>query len=300
MNIHVKIKSSKGYVISQKINQFYLSKYVFKHNYLELKGHLEKQLAPELAFKLRHADHRDELHELQLETTRFLHNFIASAISLVDHTRVFRMDIFQNANDPFHTEYDAAIKENFTDNELTNFIKDFRQYFLHTKSPRISTINNLADAVKDIKASIVIDKVELLAFSGWKSTAKKYIEELSGPLDVLSTINDYYEWVIKFQGWFEKRQTEIFHTELKELNKLTTEAIHEDLKTIVGQFVNTDMIDNDFFLSNMTRYFDADQKKFYEKANHTGKVNFLIAALQLKKFITTPQEERVIREKLAY
>ena len=109
-----------------------------------------------------------------------------------------------------------------------------------------------------------------------------------------------YDWIIKFQGWFEKRQTEIFRAEIKEFNELTAEAIQEDLKIIVSQFVNSDMIDNSFFLSNMTRYFDADQKKFYDKANHAGKVNLLIAALQAMKYITTPREERVIREKLTY
>lgn len=157
MNIHSKIKNSKGYAIEQKINQIYLTKYIFKHNYLVLQKHFEDQLESRQAFRLAHAKHREELHAIQLETVRHLHNFIAAALSLIDHSRRFQRKLFKG-NETFNIEYQSEIDKRFKDKPLPTFIVCFRQYVQHYQTPKIANINNLVNKAEDIRAKIVISK----------------------------------------------------------------------------------------------------------------------------------------------
>jgi hypothetical protein len=219
MNIDSKIKNSKGYAIEQKINQIYLTKYIFKHNYLVLQKHFEDQLEPQQAFRLAHAAHRGELRAIQLETIRHLHNFIAAALSLIDHNRRFQRKLFKG-NEPFIIEYQSEIDKTFKDKQLPTFIVCFRQYVQHYQSPKIANVNNLVDKAEDIRSKIVISKKDLLIFSGWTAPAKQFIRELESELDVVATINAYYQLVFDFQAWFEQRQAQIFKPELDELNAL--------------------------------------------------------------------------------
>jgi hypothetical protein len=299
MRIDSKIKNSKGYAIEQKINQFFLTKYTFKHNYLELQRHLSDQLAPETAFRLAHAQHREELEAIQLETIRYLHNFIASAFSLIDHTRVFQRRLFKK-DDDFSTEYQAKINELFIASPLAAFIVSFRQYVQHYQSPMIANVSNLVDKAEDIRAKVVIAKADLLDFSGWTAPAKKFIHSLDKELNVMTTMDEYYQLVISFHGWFEKRQTEIFRSELDELNALKKQAINEELRTIVSHFAKLDDMDNTFFLSNVTRYFSPDQRPYYEKANAALKVTFLIWVLKENNLIASAEDEQSIMKKLTY
>jgi hypothetical protein len=299
MNIDLKIKNSKGYAIEQKINQFFLTKYTFKHNYLELQKHLGDQLLPGTAFKLAHAQHRNELEAIQLETIRYLHNFIASAFSLIDHTRVFQRKLFTK-DDLFTTVYQAKIDELFIKSPLAAFIVSFRQYVQHYQSPMIANVSNLVDKAEDMRAKVVISKKDLLDFSGWTAPAKRFIESLDEELNVVTTMNDYYELVINFHGWFEKRQMEIFRSEMDELNALKKQAINEQLKTIVEHFAKLDEMDNSFFITNVTRHFSPEQQAYFAKVTAGTKITFLIWVLKENNLITSAEVEQTIRKKLAY
>jgi hypothetical protein len=299
MSIDSKIKNSKGYAIEQKINQFFLTKYTFKHNYLELQKHLSDQLQPETAFRLAYAQHNKELEAIQLETIRYLHNFIASALSLIDHTRVFQRRLFTK-DDAFTTEYQAKIDELFVTSPLAAFIVSFRQYVQHYQSPMIANVSNLVDKAEDMQAKVVIAKADLLDFSKWTAPAKKFIHSLDNELDVVKTTDEYYQLVIGFHGWFEKRQTEIFRAELDELNALKKLAINEQLKTIVNHFAKLDDIDNTFFITNVTRHFSSDQQAYYDKVNAATKITFLIWVLNENNLIASKEDEQAIRTKLTY
>ncbi len=89
------IKSTEGYRIQARIRGLGGSYFVFKSIYIWLVRALDYFGREEVLMELWREDNRAKLTSFIDEVTRHLHNFLAGAKSLVDHTRVFNDDMYE-------------------------------------------------------------------------------------------------------------------------------------------------------------------------------------------------------------
>jgi len=68
----------------------------------------------------------------QLEIVCLLHNYLASAKTLIDHTRILVEELYKNTD--FWAEYEARKKETFIDSPLAQFVQNLRNYRAFLKS----------------------------------------------------------------------------------------------------------------------------------------------------------------------
>jgi hypothetical protein len=140
IELHEKIEQSQGWFINNKIGILGISYHIFINNYNELRTALMLFKNPEVSLQLMDQDHPEKLDQFQSEIIRFFHNFLASAKSLVEHTRILVRDLYLGSE--FENNYNEKVNDEFTSSELTRFIQDLRNYILHKGLPMTSaTIN---------------------------------------------------------------------------------------------------------------------------------------------------------------
>src|ERR1035437_3601754 len=146
-----------------KISQFGISIEIFNGNYDELIHHLKIHNTPQVSLKLMSIDQRHLLHAYQREITRFLHNYIASALSLTDHARNHYRELYSDNN--LFPDYQDEINKRFVKNQLAVFIKDLRQYFQHYQMPGVSSQLVYTKDTPDFVMTILLPTKEMAKFS---------------------------------------------------------------------------------------------------------------------------------------
>lgn len=170
---------------------------------------------------------RENIKNITIETKRLIHNYLSSAVSLIDHTRGCIKNLHQE-NDP--SEYQTRMIGSF-DNKLCAFVKELRHYMQHYKLPLISYQKN-AFSIRQ-HASLVISKDELLKFSGWKKNAKSYINEYLGNIDLRVILKEYQLIVDEFYTWLNDWHISVFKVEfeiIEEFKKCQRENLFDEVK----------------------------------------------------------------------
>jgi hypothetical protein len=199
----------------QKIKHFGVSLHIFQHNYYELIQHLNFHNTPKLSLKLMGQDNRHLLHAYQIEITRFLHNYIASSLSLIDHTRNHYRELY-GKNELF-PDYQIEIDKRFVNFPLSVFVKDLRQFFQHFQMPGLSSKLKYTRGASDFIMSINLTLDDLNKFSGWKAKSKEYLASFEKEIDLKKLIEEYHKHVSDFYNWFIKRQNEIHAEDIQKV-----------------------------------------------------------------------------------
>lgn len=291
-----KLKQSKGFEITNRINKFSLTHYIFKKNFDDLIAIIKKQTEPKNSMRLREFDHKKEFEELQFETIRLLHNYISSVLSLIDHTRVFVRELYSN-NQSFAEEYQKKVTDTFTSNPICVFVISFRQYIQHYQTPLISTVSNLTDDPELLNTRITISKEQLLAFSGWKSHAKIYIANLDKELDVLRIIEDYNEIIKEFYRWFQERQREIHKPEFEEMRKINIKMLDAQIEELIFCYINYEECKTPYFFRELTRYMSDIEKKVFIDSTKKDQLNYIYSIAEKKKIHLTKKQKTALKIK---
>ncbi|NMA61651.1 MAG: hypothetical protein GX956_07205, partial [Firmicutes bacterium] len=71
---------------------------------------------------------------------------------------------------------------------------------------------------------------------GWDKHALNFFElAVDGKIDVLATVNDYYNLILSFQNWRRNKQIEFFRDELDDLSNLRKELRQKDQELRISQ-----------------------------------------------------------------
>jgi hypothetical protein len=200
----------------EKIRTLKESLRIFKGNYAELRKPLVFHSDMPRALPLWDVRNMQVLYDFQREVARLLHNFVASAMSLVDHTRVLYRDLYE-ANGRF-PEYKEEVKKRFEINPLASFVVCLRQYCQHYKPPPILSQMRWSQESPVFDSRLTLGKGNLEEFSGWKSPAKEFLAKQGDSIDLLDLVDRYYTLVMDFYRWFDKRQKEIHSEEFDKVN----------------------------------------------------------------------------------
>jgi hypothetical protein len=245
----------------EKIRHFGISIDIFNGNYQELLHHLQIHNNPRVSLELMGMDKKHLLHAYQREITRFLHNYIASALSLTDHARNHYRELY-SGNDLF-PEYQVEIKRRFADNPLAVFIKDLRQYFQHYKMPGVSSRLVYKKDAPDFEMTLLLPKKEMMKFSGWNSLSKKYLEEQLDDINLLALINEYHQLIENFYSWFIDMQMNIHKTDIEKVEEHKKKIRGLEISHFLEQFIQQPKSISDFE-NEIFRYFpeeDLDEIK---------------------------------------
>jgi len=202
--------------------------YVFNRNFQELKKLLEAVKNEERMLDLWNLRNRHQLEIAINEILRLLHNFLASAKSLIDQTRVVIRNWYKDTE--FLKEYKAQVHSRFVNNSLTGFIEDLRNFNLHYSLP--ITNATLSVKITDPKTgqgeatfSFALIKSELLIWKGWTEKGKTFLNTAIDKIDVELLVDDYYKQIFDFHSWLINRLQEIHKGDLEWLAQMRRKMI---------------------------------------------------------------------------
>ncbi len=177
--------------------------YVFNRNYQELNNFLGVVKKQETMLHLWDLKNRHQLEITINEILRLLHNFLASAKSLVEQTRVV-IRIWYKGDD-FLEEYKAQINTRFVNNSLIGFIEDLRNFNLHYSLPitnatlSIKIDQKTGNSITDF--SFVLIKTSLIVWTGWTEKGKDFLSKAKEEIVISNLVDDYYKQIFDFHSW---------------------------------------------------------------------------------------------------
>ena len=172
--------------------------------------------------KLWQDNRQAEVDEAHIEIIRLLHNFLAAAKTLVDHTRVVVQTLY-NSTHPFRVEYDERKDLQFKYSELSHFVHDLRNYALHRRIPVTNATLTVAPARDRLISTVCLSVDSLRQWDGWSKTTKLYLQNLRDKLPLLYVMEPYKELVSEFNSWMVNRIKEIHAKEFREVDKYRTD-----------------------------------------------------------------------------
>jgi len=207
--------------------------FVFNRNYQELKKLLEAVKNQEKKLQLWDLRNRHQLEVTINETLRLLHNFLASAKSLIDQTRVVIRNWYKETE--FLKEYKTQVDSRFINNPLTGFIEDLRNFSLHYSLPLTNA--TLSVQIIDRKTgqgtadfSFVLIKSDLLVWKGWTEKGKEFLSTAKDKINIGILVDEYYKQIFDFHSWLINSLQEIHKDDLlwlAEMRQKTIEAMSE-------------------------------------------------------------------------
>lgn len=177
---------------------------VFHRNSQELTRILDR-VRVDFAFSMQlSGDDTSETREFWDEVDQRLHNFLASAVSLVDHTR--RLTKFFAPDVPDIVAKYERRNAIVTELDETSFLRDLRNYLLHFGvAPLLQTLNfNSGEDAETLDHLLKLNAVRLLEHHKWSAQSKRYLvgfADRDGPVlrdDVVvyaTAMQDLFSWL---------------------------------------------------------------------------------------------------------
>jgi hypothetical protein len=217
------IKATEGHRIQAKIRGLMSSYYVFESNYHWLVRALDHFGRTEVLLELWKEDNRAKLGRFIDEVTRLLHNFLASAKTLVDHTRVFKNEMYEGHE--FKEIYQGKLDRDLGKSEIVRFVQDLRNYVLHKQLPLAHaelSFKGGEGAVSDFDSTIKLDVNRLREWDRWKPESRAYLDTLDDKVQIQDVVERYETAIRAFYQWFGVQQEILHRVEFDELSSLET------------------------------------------------------------------------------
>lgn len=145
-----------------------------------------------------------------------LHNFIASAATLGDHTRrIAQNRVAGNA----WSRYQAEVDRVFGEAPRSRFVKDLRNYMLHRTLP-LTAGSFRYEKDGPFSHAITLSVLSLLQWDGWKPLARDYLDSVGEELDLHDCLAVYHRDTLRFQKWFGRYVHDVNRDELEEAQRL--------------------------------------------------------------------------------
>ncbi|XLY89266.1 hypothetical protein ACK8QS_05415 [Ectopseudomonas mendocina] len=238
--IFKEIQSCPGTKFVNRLHVRSFSANIFQRNAVELMEETRKVQDPDLGLPLMAEDNREIGQQAHRELSRHLHNFLAAAKTLVDHTRVFIKEGYEGTS--IAESYQQLINETFANDPASKFVHDLRNYMLHKGQPSTSmflSFSNVEDSqAGELTTGIRFDTGPLLEWSSWTAPARKYIEASGEHIDIYSLAADYLRRTTEFHMALDRLLMDYHREDLEYLSKLQS-AYSESSRTDTEAFVET-------------------------------------------------------------
>lgn len=153
--------------------------------------------------------------EFYTELFRLLHNYVASAVTLIDHTRKL---VSSYAGTPMKAEYEDRIQR-IRDGGLGPFIAKLRVYVVHVGLPAVGVSVRVENGVgMTTRAYVARDRA--LEWDDWPADARAYLEQQAPQLPLRALVVQYGKIVEELYGWFYAQFPLLHATDIREVNAL--------------------------------------------------------------------------------
>lgn len=211
------------YLNRRKLRAFTFN--IFSGNYLELKKACEIVENPEIGLKLMSEPMKGAGVQAHMEVMRLFHNFLASAKSLVDHTRAFVDDRY--AGTAFKQGYEQKVQAELANDPLMKFIQDLRNYMLHRGLPSGSmslTITRVPETnAHDLVTTVSIDREKLLEWDSWTKPSRTFLAAADKQIKISDISIAYGDRILAFYEWFDRRLEKHHDADISAFEKLQKE-----------------------------------------------------------------------------
>lgn len=223
--IQHRIHSHPGYQRHRELEAFWVSiVHVFRGNFLAVLELLREpginvDLAIELVQNVRRPVVRDAFIG---ELTRALHNYLASAHSIVDHAR----RLMRQADPDFAAEFKTRVEEAIQDHPVMHFIGGLRNYSVHRRLPFLGSnfsMQNPNSPEAGFQSEIQMSVEQLLEWDGWPATAKEFLFQHAPTFAVGPLIEEHGPVVYDLNVSLHERLMEKNVDALSEVNEMVIE-----------------------------------------------------------------------------
>lgn len=190
---------------------------IFRTNARELIEALRHVSDPEHGLHLMALDNREAGTQAHREVSRRIHNFVAAAKTLVDHTRVFMKKHYDQTS--IWSAYNEEVTNRFSKNPVAKFVHDLRNYMLHCGLPNSSMFVRFSQNPEEpdqpsqiLTTGVGLGTEELKGWDGWTSPARAYLDSVGEEVPIELLVRTYTSQVEEFQTWIEAQLLE-FHTD---------------------------------------------------------------------------------------
>jgi hypothetical protein len=206
------------------------SLHLFNRNFEALNELVEGLSSPEVDHGVfMNRINRGKSHVVQKEILFRLHNYVASAKSLVDHSRIVYEEMYEDEGNM--DEYESKKEDRLIEDAVVQFVQELRHMCQHYKLPYVGSrwevMNN------DFK--FLLNKDELLQFDSWNSRATEFIESHDESIDLKNVIKKYHEKVLDFHRWVRERFQKMYSSELEEIGRINKELNDKKKELIVSE-----------------------------------------------------------------
>ena len=214
------IEASEGYRMRARMNLLEKSYFIFDANYLNLGHILDEFEQPTVFLKLWEERTRDRFDLFIDDVIRLFHNYLAGALTLLDHMDTLRDALY--GDEGFSEEYQARWEERIGGPALPHFMEDLLVYMLHQGLPfALAELNfgRMGSGV-EVDSAIRLDADRLKDWEHWSEKGREYLGALSGKAKLHGLVKEYADTVAGFYQWFVVRQSELHRDSLERLEEL--------------------------------------------------------------------------------
>jgi hypothetical protein len=213
MSIIHTLLDSEGMKFLDRMHERSFSINVFRLNARDLINHLST--AEDLG-KAMATFNSPVSREEMTECVRLIHNFLASATTLIDHTRIFFKTHYPNTE--INRVYREAVSEKFERNESTRFVQDMRNFMLHKgllPLERHMTFERDQQTGEQMASTgFQLKVLDLLEWQNWKPEVRKYLKRQPKKIDLLPVVNEYTRLIEVFHGDLDERLKSLHSSDL--------------------------------------------------------------------------------------
>jgi hypothetical protein len=224
-DLRAELMRSEGVRIFKEIRRIQASLRLLRGNYEELDDLLTTLEQAQQIRRLRDDHVRDEAFELVL---RRVHNFVAAAFSLVDHSRAHRKHLYLGHE--FDAEIGRELDNRVRKHPHDSIGKGLRRYCLHFALPNISHSVQIGSSGTLTSTFFALPSESLLELEEWNQQAKTALMGMPNGLIIRPFASEYFHQIEGFYAWLWRRQEEVHKSELD-----IARALEDKVMALQGQ-----------------------------------------------------------------
>ena len=219
------LAESEGAALHSDIQALARSRRLFEKNCEELLTLLNSTRDTNTALQLFSVENRAGFDRFLDEVDRLLHNALAAAVSLRDHSyRVRDKWMKPEGGDQLRQQHDERVKAVFAESTTAQLVEGLRNIYQHRKLPRLLG-HTLVIPGEVFKSSIVFDTDDLLKWDGWRPEIRALLIAREDPISLDELVTEYRAAVDAFHEWFGSAVRQRNTALLGELQKQLHEVV---------------------------------------------------------------------------
>lgn len=219
-----KITESAGSGYLKRAHERSFSLNVFHMNAVELMEAVQRVKNPDQGIAWMMEKNREAGLQAHRELSRHVHNFVSSALTLVEHTRVFMRKHY--ADTDLLETYEKQVTATFAQSPVAQFVQGLRNYMLHRGLPNSSmfmtfTANpGVTDGSGTMETGVRYATATLLDWDGWKPAARAYLQQVGEYLYLHEFTQNYLTLINQFHSWLDTALAVRHQLDIQEFDQL--------------------------------------------------------------------------------